>query len=196
MLTLSDAAKNQIRGLIAGREAEGLAVQIKIEGKKSTHYDYYFGFIREEDRAEDAIILEYEGFRLYIDATSAPLLEGASLDFNGLNGSGFQIHNPNPVWDDSLAQEIADLIDKKVNPGIAVHGGFVTLVEVKDAVAYVIMGGGCQGCGMAGFTLRQGIEKMMKEEIPALKGLVDMTHHAGGSNPYYAEDVSGKSPLS
>jgi Fe/S biogenesis protein NfuA len=69
---------------------------------------------------------------------------------------------------------------------VAGHGGRVELIDVQDAVVMVRMGGGCQGCGMADVTLRQGIEAMLHQEIPEVKGIVDITDHAAGSSPYFA----------
>jgi Fe-S cluster biogenesis protein NfuA len=88
--------------------------------------------------------------------------------------------------DDALYERVADLFDRQVNPMVAGHGGRVELIDVQDAVVMVRMGGGCQGCGMADVTLRQGIEAMLHQEIPEVKGIVDITDHAAGSSPYFA----------
>ena len=68
---------------------------------------------------------------------------------------------------------------------MAGHGGVIELLDYKDGVVYLRMGGGCQGCGMANVTLKQGIERMLREEIPEILQVVDTTDHAGGTNPYY-----------
>jgi Fe-S cluster biogenesis protein NfuA len=88
--------------------------------------------------------------------------------------------------DDALYERVADLFARQVNPMVAGHGGRVELIDVQDAVVMVRMGGGCQGCGMADVTLRQGIEAMLHQEIPEVKGIVDITDHAAGSSPYFA----------
>jgi len=88
--------------------------------------------------------------------------------------------------DDEIRQKVQDLIEKAINPAIAGHGGFVDLMDVKDKVVYLAMGGGCQGCGMADVTLRQGIEALLRDEIPDIAEIVDATDHASGDNPYYA----------
>ena len=90
------------------------------------------------------------------------------------------------VDDDVLYERVADLFDHQVNPMVARHGGRVELIDVQDAVVMLRMAGGCQGCGMADVTLRQGIESMLQEHIPEVKGVVDITDHAAGSNPYFA----------
>jgi Fe/S biogenesis protein NfuA len=88
--------------------------------------------------------------------------------------------------DDTLYERVADLFESQVNPMVARHGGRVELIDVQDAVVMVRMGGGCQGCGMADVTLRQGIEAMLQQQVPEVKGIVDITDHTAGSNPYFA----------
>ncbi len=81
---------------------------------------------------------------------------------------------------------VQDLLDKEINPAVASHGGFFSLIDVKDDTVYVQLGGGCQGCGMVDVTLRQGVEQRMKEVLPEMVALVDTTDHASGNNPYYS----------
>jgi Fe-S cluster biogenesis protein NfuA len=82
-------------------------------------------------------------------------------------------------------EKIQYLLDHQINPGVAAHAGFVELLDVRDGVAYVRMGGGCQGCGAADFTLRQGIEAIILKEVPEVREIRDVTDHAAGTNPYY-----------
>ncbi|MGH7671727.1 MAG: NifU family protein [Gemmatimonadales bacterium] len=89
------------------------------------------------------------------------------------------------VDDDTLYERVAQLFDEQVNPMVARHGGRVELIDVQDAVVMLRMGGGCQGCGMADVTLRQGIEGMLAQNIPEVRGVVDITDHAQGANPYF-----------
>ena len=77
------------------------------------------------------------------------------------------------------------IIDEEVNPAVAGHGGFITLMDVKENRVYVELGGGCQGCGMANVTLKQGIETAIKKQLPEIVEILDVTDHAGGDNPYY-----------
>jgi Fe-S cluster biogenesis protein NfuA len=90
-----------------------------------------------------------------------------------------------PVDDDALYERVAKLFDDQVNPMVARHGGHVELIDVQEAVVMLRMGGGCQGCGMADVTLRQGIEGMLAQYIPEVRGIVDITDHASGANPYF-----------
>jgi len=89
------------------------------------------------------------------------------------------------LGDEEVKTRIQKILDEMINPAVASHGGWVELLDVKENVAYLKLGGGCQGCGMVNVTLKQGIETTLKEEIPQLAGVIDQTDHAGGNNPYY-----------
>jgi Fe-S cluster biogenesis protein NfuA len=89
------------------------------------------------------------------------------------------------VNDDALYEQVARVFDEQVNPMVARHGGHVELIDVQDAVVMLRMGGGCQGCGMADVTLRQGIEGMLAQHVPQIRGIVDITDHTSGANPYF-----------
>jgi Fe-S cluster biogenesis protein NfuA len=91
---------------------------------------------------------------------------------------------------DELRTKVQDVIDNMINPAVAGHGGFVELVDVQDKRVYLMMGGGCQGCGAADITLKAGIERLIKEEIPEITEVLDTTDHGAGANPYY---TAGKS---
>jgi Fe-S cluster biogenesis protein NfuA len=109
---------------------------------------------------------------------------------------------PTKEWDDPVAVEVQKIIDQQLNPAIAGHGGYVELLEVKGETAYIEMGGGCRGCAISQMTLKQGIERAILDNVPAIKKVVDTTDHDGGTNPYYAHApdstpaIPGKSPLS
>jgi Fe/S biogenesis protein NfuA len=90
---------------------------------------------------------------------------------------------------EELKTRVQELIDTMINPAIANHGGFVELIDVQDNRVYLQMGGGCQGCGAADITLKSGIERLIKEEIPEVAEVLDTTDHASGQNPYI---TSGK----
>ena len=86
---------------------------------------------------------------------------------------------------EELKTRVQELIDTMINPAVAVHGGFVELIDVTDNRVYLQMGGGCQGCGAADVTLKSGIERLIKAEIPEVTEVLDTTDHASGQNPYY-----------
>ena len=93
--------------------------------------------------------------------------------------------SPSGVSDDTLYEQVARVFDEQVNPMVARHGGHVELIDVQEAVVMLRMGGGCQGCGMADVTLRQGIEGMLAQFVPQVSGIVDITDHTSGAYPYF-----------
>jgi len=149
----------------------------------------------ELSRPDDEVITTH-GPTVLIDSVSRRYLDGAQLNYiDETDESGFKFDNPNPLWHDEHAREVNRVILSEINPSIAVHGGRVTPVDVQDNVAYVHMSGGCQGCGLASVTLRQGVEKMIMEVVPSINSLVDATDHTLGVNPYFQRQASGESAL-
>ena len=84
-----------------------------------------------------------------------------------------------------MRRKIQKFIEDNINPSVSAHGGMIELIDVMNGIVYVRMGGGCQGCGMASVTLRQGVERMIVEEFPSIEKIVDQTDHGAGDNPYY-----------
>ena len=82
---------------------------------------------------------------------------------------------------------VQQVLDEMINPGVASHGGFVELLDVQDDNVFIRMGGGCQGCGAADVTLKMGIERLIREQVPQVREIFDTTDHASGMNPYYAQ---------
>ncbi|HEY3215737.1 MAG TPA: iron-sulfur cluster assembly accessory protein [Candidatus Eisenbacteria bacterium] len=196
MITITEVAREKVLALLASEGRQGLALRFAIDGRGPGGFRYRLGFVEPQDRRDDDTVVDAGGFVVLIDAQSAPHLGGASLDYvETLQESGFKIENPNAVWSDPMAAAVQRILDTEINPAVASHGGHVELLEVKDQVAYIAMGGGCQGCGMADVTLRQGIEVRIREAIPEIRAVVDTTDHAGGTNPYYQPAKGGRSPL-
>jgi Fe-S cluster biogenesis protein NfuA len=77
------------------------------------------------------------------------------------------------------------VLDEQINPGVAGHGGHISLVDVADHTVYIRLEGGCQGCGMADVTLKQGVEVAIKNAVPSIVAVLDTTEHADGKNPYF-----------
>jgi Fe/S biogenesis protein NfuA len=94
-------------------------------------------------------------------------------------------HSPVPLNDDAIYELVGELFREQINTAVAKHGGQVELIDVQDRTVVVRMKGGCQGCGMATVTLRQGIEASLKRMIPGLAGIRDITDHTAGTKPYY-----------
>ena len=92
---------------------------------------------------------------------------------------------PPPDLTGDVAQRVLQVLDYEINPAIAAHGGHADLVAVEDDTAYLRLSGGCAGCGMAAVTLSQGIEVAIRESVPEIANIVDVTDHASGTNPFY-----------
>jgi Fe-S cluster biogenesis protein NfuA len=124
-------------------------------------------------------------------------LSGAKIDWVEEDGRwGFRVHDPKarpaPVREPAelrisgpLAERVQRVFEEVINPGIAAHGGYVELVDVSEDTLYIRMGGGCQGCAASQATLRMGIERMVREQVPEIGEIVDVTDHAAGLTPYY-----------
>jgi Fe/S biogenesis protein NfuA len=186
VISVTKVAKEKILETMKAEGGEGMSLRLAVDGRGPFGFHYTLGLVPPEDRKPDDSVVDLDDLQVLIDADSAPKLQDSTLDFveDNLRG-GFKIDNPNPLWTDPLAQSVQDVIDNKVNPGIAAHGGFVILLDVKDSTAYIQFGGGCQGCRMVDATLKGGVEATILEEIPQIKQVLDTTDHAEGKNPYY-----------
>jgi Fe-S cluster biogenesis protein NfuA len=92
----------------------------------------------------------------------------------------------NTSAEDRLRMKVQRILEEQINPAVASHGGVISLLDVRDKTVFLKMGGGCQGCGMANVTLREGVENALREQIPEIGEILDVTDHAEGRNPYYA----------
>ena len=191
MVTFTDGAKAHVVAFLA-EESEPLAVRIEVLDSSPLAPQYDLALIEESEKETGDQIYEQGGFEVVVPRSSVDLLKGATVDWvESMQGSGFKVENPNIVpigeglADGPLADRVKQVIDMQVNPAIASHGGSVGLVEVREDVVYLEMMGGCQGCGMAAATLAQGIRRIIMENIPDVKDIVDVTNHEAGVNPYY-----------
>ncbi|NKB71397.1 MAG: iron-sulfur cluster assembly accessory protein [Candidatus Latescibacteria bacterium] len=189
MPTISEAAQTKINELIAQSEANIKGLRIGADAVSPLKVDYRLAFIGESQETQADTEFPFEGFAVYVDAASLPYVEEARIDFvDGLMGSGFKIERPStlpPELSGPLVEKVQTVIEQQINPAVASHGGQVTLIDIKDNTVYVRLGGGCQGCGMADVTLKQGIEVALKASVPEIEAVLDVTDHADGTNPYY-----------
>jgi Fe/S biogenesis protein NfuA len=192
MITFSERARAKVLEFIQRENRDGLALRFGIRGRGPGGFLYRLSFVEASDRQPTDTVIEVGGFSVFIDAESAPSLAGVTVDFQEEgHESGFKIDNPNPLWTDPNALAVQRVLDDEINPAVASHGGWVTLLEVKDDVAYIALGGGCQGCGMVDVTLKHGIEVRIREVVPAIREIIDTTDHAEGRNPYYQPAKGG-----
>ena len=171
-------------------QAEGASdrvLYLRVTGVAGAEFEHALSLESPEVAAPGDARERIEDLDVVVAAGSAARLEGARIDWVSEPRMGFRVANPNrPGPDDELAMRVRRVLEERLNPGIALHGGRADLVAVEDRTAYVRLSGGCQGCGMASATLTQGIETVLGEEIPEIAGVVDVTDHASGTNPYYA----------
>ena len=156
MITFTEAARGKVLELLAGEGRQGSAMRFSISGRMGGVFQYRLAFMKPEEREPGDALADAGGFQVVVDARSAPHLAGTVVDYvEAPSQSGFKIDNPNPLWSDPLATAVQRLIDDEINPALASHGGFVHLLELREGVAHVELGGGCQGCGMAKATRRR-----------------------------------------
>jgi Fe/S biogenesis protein NfuA len=195
VVAVSDAARDKILEVRAGEpDADTLALWIEVSGEGGGAFSYSMELRPLADAGADDVVQRHDDLSVVVAADSAERMRGATLDFTG---AGMVMQNPNkpappsgtpqPAADLSspVAQAVLLVLDEEINPAIAAHGGRADLVAVDDAVAYVRMSGGCQGCGLASVTLTQGIEVAILDTVPEITSVVDVTDHASGDNPYY-----------
>ena len=187
----TDLAKDTVLRFIQMQGGENLAVRIQVASPSPLDPRYEITVIEPYEKCPEDVVFDGYGFEVVMEPESAKLLAGARVDWvETLTDTGFKVENPNldPIGSQPLGGPLADrvrqAIDQFVNPGVAQHGGHVTLVEVRDKIVYLQMGGGCQGCGMASVTLSQGIDRILREQVPEIEGIEDVTNHGDGQNPY------------
>lgn len=194
-IELTEEARQQFVGFLAAEKKDDLAILLAIRGYGPHGFRYELDIVCESE-VEDAVAVDFEGFRMLVDAASAAELDGVKIDFlvRGLE-SGFRFDNPNSRWQDPVARAVQEVLDTQVNPSVASHGGYVELLDVVDDTAYISLGGGCHGCGMADVTLKQGVEVAITGAVAEIEQVLDTTDHAAGKNPYFRPDKSGASPF-
>ena len=190
MITITELARKKVLEVAAsqGREGDGLRLTVRNAGTSMAEFGLQF--VSEEEVGADDVAVDVGDFKVYFEAENESFLKDATIDFiDRLHESGFKVDAPHalpPKPTGDLATRVQAVIDTKINPAVASHGGFVVLEGLQDNIAYLRFGGGCQGCGMINVTLKQGVEVAIKEEVPEIAGVMDVTDHANGTNPYYS----------
>lgn len=197
-MNVTDAAVEKAV-MVRARESdpERYALWVEVVGVQAGEYAYDLSLQPLAEAPADASVTDLGRISLVIPAESVELLRGATLDRQGdLATGGLVIHNrtpPSPAigvpatadLSGDVAQRLIQVLEQQINPAIAAHGGSAELVAVDESTAYLRLGGGCVGCGMVSVTLRQGIEVALREAVPVITRVIDVTDHASGTNPYY-----------
>ena len=192
MITLTDRAREVVRDYVDKSDGEFTALRIGISGGTPLAPDFELTLVGPDDIAESEREVEVGDLTIVVEEEFAPRLEGATVDFvQRVNESGFQVSLAAaakaavPTLDGAFAERVKTVLDTEINPAIASHGGTITLVGVEDTEIYLEMGGGCQGCAMSRMTLRQGVERMVRQAVPEVTVIHDVTDHASGENPFF-----------
>jgi len=203
VLAVTPEARATVLEVLANEsDPDTLALWLEVSGEANGAYTYDMYFQAIVDAGAGDVVQPDDELPVVVPSASVGRLQGASLDFvtDASGEGGLVIVNPNtppaptlaglasiPEIDlsDPFAQRVVAVLEEQVNPSIASHGGRADLVAVEGSSVYLRLSGGCQGCGMAKATLSQGIEVILREAIPEIANVVDVTDHADGANPYY-----------
>ena len=213
-LAITEQAIVKVRGFLAQSEdPESQALWVEVSGVSDGEYVYKISLNALHVARQGDAVQRHGDLAIVVPKSSVEKLRGATIEWSeGVAQSGLALANPNrppapadlPMISPSMAppasppiapppadlsgdvaQRVIQVIDQQINPAIAVHGGRAELVAVKEDTAYLRLGGGCQGCGMATVTLGQGIEVAITGAVPEIARVVDVTDHAAGTNPYF-----------
>jgi Fe/S biogenesis protein NfuA len=186
-INLAAEAVAKLREVAASQQKPIAGLRLQIIGRQGGEFQHVLSLVEEGAENASDITVEAEGLKVFVERTNARYLDGLSVNYRykGPSVSGLEYANPNPLWFGEQEMEIQILFDTEINPAIAAHGGYVNLLGVEGDTAYVQLGGGCQGCGMADVTLKQGIEAAILESVEGIARVIDETDHEAGENPYY-----------
>ncbi len=194
VLVTDDARKHILELLAEEDDPDTMGLRIEVVGENGPEYRYDLSFDALDAAEADDSVAEWMGLTVMIPEDSVAKLQGATLDLPSDGRAGLTLKNPNrpsPMagldieLTGDVPERINTLLEKAINPSLAQHGGYAELRAWEEPKAYVKMGGGCQGCAVSSITLRNGIERTLKDQIPEILEVVDVTDHAAGTNPYY-----------
>ena len=198
VVEVTEAALAKVIEIRSSEDDPGsLALRMEVTGISGIDFVYDLAFVPLDEAEADDHRWDAGGLTVLVPANSSDRLSGATLDLPNNPGQGGLVvrnpNRPNPLGDvgtldltGDVPEKVAQLLSQRINPALASHGGFATLLGVEDQTAYVTMGGGCQGCAMSQATLTDGIQAAILEAIPEIKEVVDATDHSAGDNPFFA----------
>lgn len=202
MIRISETAQAYFKRLISQQDEDGLGLRVSVSLAGTPRASCDLQFCPEGMQGKRDHKLALDGFDFYIEPESVGWLDDAEIDFEEeATGGQLTIRAPGikgnaPDDDAPLYERVQWVLDSEINPMVASHGGHVSLVEVtSDSVVVLQFGGGCQGCGMADVTLKQGISKTLHQHFEEITDVRDVTDHESGENPYFAPGQSGTSPV-
>lgn len=192
MVTISESAQSYLLSLLEKQKVEGMGVRMFVTQPGSKHAETCLAYCKPEEVVEDDEQVQLNGFVLYLENKSLPYLDEALVDYSADKmGGQLTIKAPNakvPKVDEnsSIEERINYVLITDINPGLAAHGGEVSLVGlIDDNIAILKFGGGCQGCSAVNITLKDGVEKRLLEAVPELNGVRDETDHSVTDHAYF-----------
>lgn len=184
--TITERAQTEIQRRLLDSDLKGFRIVAKSISPKKAKYSV--DFVKEGDNVSKDTILQAGLLAVHVDEESLFFLEDTTVDYDETSPEKLVVHNPDrevaPI-SGSEKEMMEQLLNEQINPMVAMHGGMVELIDIKDGRVYLEFGGGCKGCGMINVTLKQGVETLVKENIPGIEEILDVTDHANGANPYY-----------
>jgi Fe/S biogenesis protein NfuA len=185
-------AEEYLAGLLEKQTVEGMSVRIFITQPGTRYAETCLAYCRPDEVNPNDVLQQMEKLKVYVEAMSIPYLEESKIDFaKDRMGGQLTIKAPNAkmpkVTDDSPVEErINYILYTEINPGLASHGGEVSLVELtEEGVAVLKFGGGCQGCSAVDMTLKDGVEATLVSKIPEIQSVRDVTDHTQTDNAYF-----------
>jgi len=193
MIQISESAQAHFRKLIEREADPHLGVRLSAVHPGTPRADVRLEFAGLDDLRGDEWAVDCAGFTLWLDAASVPFLDGAEIDYTArATGGQLQIRAPRikgaaPGDSASLVQRVQWVVETEINPQLARHRGHVAVEDVSaDGVVSLRFGGGCHGCGLVDVTMKNGIERTLREKVPEVTAVRDATDHASGAAPYMA----------
>ncbi len=191
-VTITPDAEDYLAGLLEKQNIEGMAVRVFITQPGTKYAETCLAYCRPEEVNGSDLVQQMDKLRVYVEAMSVPYLEESLIDFaKDRMGGQLTIKAPNAKMpkvtaDSPVEERINYLLFTEINPGLASHGGEVSLVELtEDGIAVLKFGGGCQGCSAVDMTLKDGVETTLTSRIPEVRGVRDVTDHTQAENAYF-----------
>lgn len=191
LLQVTERAIQHFQHLLEQENTPGMNLRIQVENPSTPSADVGVCFCPPEEEVENDLPIAFKAFTLFVDKDSKEALQDAHIDYEeNAWGGQLSVKAPflkgrEPAIGSSLEERVQYVLDTEITPSLASHGGRVSLVEIQEGGIVILrFGGGCHGCGMVTVTLRDGIEKTLKDKFPEIREVRDATDHTTGDNPY------------
>lgn len=192
-LNITESAEAYLAGLLSKQTTPGMSVRMFVTQPGTKYAETCLAYCKPGEEKEDDEVVQMSQLLVHLEKNSLPYLDEAEVDYSqDRMGGQLTIKAPNAKMpkvnqDSPLSDQINYILFTEINPGLASHGGEVSLEELtEDSVAVLKFGGGCQGCSAVDLTLKDGVEKTLLERLPQLKGVRDVTDHTVTENAYYS----------